>query len=110
VRPFVTSNIHLAPHVVWEDYQRINSGQPGWQRVLDRYNVRTLVLDKQVQTVLTTAMKQTTGWGIAYEDDQAIVYQRVAQAAKTDAEGAEVPAAAEKAPGGETESPSGSQP
>jgi hypothetical protein len=108
VRPFVTSNIHLAPPRVWEDYLRISRGEPGWQRVLDRYNVRTIILDKQAQPVLTTAMKQTTGWVLAYEDDQAIVYKRASQAPKTNAEGSEPPAAAEKATGGESESASGS--
>jgi hypothetical protein len=114
VRPFATSNIHLTPPKVWEDYLRISRGEPGWQRVLDRYNVRMLVLDKLSQPVLTTAMKQTTGWMLAYEDDQAVIYRRIVQAPKTDNEGAEPPAT-EQSPGGEKEpaskeNASGSQP
>jgi hypothetical protein len=101
IQPFVTSNIHLTPPHVWADYLRISEGKPGWQRVLDRYNVRMLVLDKVAQLDLTTAMKQTTGWSLVYEDERAIVYRRVVQA-KTDAEGAEPPAT-EQAPGGEKE-------
>lgn len=74
--PFVTSNIHLAPRQVWEDYQRISAAQPGWQRVLDRYNVTTVIVDTKAQPVLAQAMTQAQNFRRTYDDDQAVVYVR----------------------------------
>ncbi len=99
-QPFVTSNIHLAPPQVWQDYNRITRAEPGWQRVLDRYNVTTLVLDKTQEPILVQAMKQTQGWGIAYDDDAAVVYLRVAMPLKP-ADGEAPAKAADDQPGGE---------
>lgn len=99
--PFVTSNIHMAPQQVWEDYLRITRAEPGWQRVLDRYNVTTLVLDKAQQPIIAQAMKQTPGWAQAYDDQQAVVYLRITQPAKPmDGEAPIKPA--DEQPGGES--------
>jgi hypothetical protein len=90
-QPFVTSNIHLAPRKVWEDYERITYAMPGWQDVLDRYHVTTLVLDKNwiAQSALVAAMsnivKRNSDWALAYEDEQAVIYVRTVARAVTPA-------------------------
>jgi hypothetical protein len=104
--PFMTSNMHLVPSQVYADYQRIASAQPGWVRVLDRYDVKTLVLDKELQPIIVQAMKQTTGWALAYEDDQALVYVRT-KPSKSDVE---PEPSAESLPGGELSETSGDTP
>jgi hypothetical protein len=102
----MTSNMHLVPSQVYADYQRIASAQPGWVRVLDRYDVKTLVLDKELQPIIVQAMKQTTGWALAYEDDQALVYVRT-KPSKSDVE---PEPSAESLPGGELSETSGDTP
>ncbi len=80
-KPFVTTNIHLAPRQVWTDYLRVNEARSGWQRTLDRYRVKTIVVDKQEQSALFTALKGHANWQNVYEDDQgAIFVQRDAAA------------------------------
>jgi hypothetical protein len=96
LQPFVTSNIHLAPQQVWADHQRIAAAQPGWQRVLDRYNVRTLIVDREANPYLFQAMRQNTDWVLVYQDDQASVYRR-----KSPTPGVKDAAPLEPTPGGE---------
>jgi len=96
LQPFVTSNIHLTPPQVWADHQRISAAQPGWQRVLDRYNVRTLMIDREANAHLFQAMKQNTDWQVVYQDDQASVYRRNAPTP-----GVKNAASLEPTPGGE---------
>ncbi len=76
-QPFMTTNIHLAPRNVWQDYQTIAFVEPGWQRSLDRYRVNTMIIDKQEQTMLASVMRQTDDWSLRYEDDQALVFVRL---------------------------------
>jgi hypothetical protein len=109
IQPFMTSNIHLAPEQVVADYERIASAQPGWARVLDRYHVTTLVLDKEAQPIIVQAMKQATDWALAYEDDQAVVYVR-RQPAKSQDQKPPTETSAESLPGGERPDTRGEMP
>ncbi|HTN75063.1 MAG TPA: hypothetical protein VL096_07445 [Pirellulaceae bacterium] len=100
-QPFVTSNIHLAPPQVWEDYLRIGNAQPGWQRVLDRYNISTLIVDKKSQPMLLQGMTQATNWKRVFDDKEASIYERHTNTGATALPPAPLPAA-DEAPGGET--------
>lgn len=74
---FMTTHIHLAPQQVWKDYQRIQNGVTGWDRTLDRYRVRTLVVDKDRQKELVRALRGNDQWQIVYEDKLGIVANRL---------------------------------
>jgi len=76
LEPFVTTNIHLVPRQVWQDYQRIMGTRPGWQRALDRYDVQVVVLDKERQTTLARQLRRSADWRLDYEDDQAMMFKR----------------------------------
>jgi hypothetical protein len=73
---FVTSMVHHVPRRVWEDYQQVYFAQPGWQGVLDRYNIATLIIDKRNQAALTPVIKRSPDWTIRHEDDDALVLTR----------------------------------
>jgi hypothetical protein len=74
IRPFMTSNIHLAPRQVWVDYLRILGVGPGWQQVLGRYAVETVIVDKRQSPELLRVLQKDTGWRLLYDDEQAAVF------------------------------------
>jgi hypothetical protein len=75
---FATTNLHRLPRQVQLDYRRVFRAENQWQRALDRYDVRTLVLDKQQQRTLYWAavLKSRKQWRKVYEDDRAVVLVR----------------------------------
>ncbi|MCA9176233.1 MAG: hypothetical protein KDB14_17220 [Planctomycetales bacterium] len=91
LQPFVTTNMHLIPKHVWDDYRNMNRVASGWNRALKRYRIDMLVLDKQQQDRLAKAVKSHEDWELAYEDRQAIIFQRrpasVTNASKEAADG-----------------------
>jgi hypothetical protein len=74
--PFMTTNMHLVPRAVWNDYRRISLAEPGWDGALDRYNIQSMVIDRKAQPLLGQAMRRHPGWQRRYEDEQAQVYVR----------------------------------
>ena len=77
---FMTTNMHLIPRQVWNDYRRITAGESGFDAALDRYRINTLIVDKQAQPVLAGAAIRLSGWGIRYEDEQSLVMSRLPKA------------------------------
>jgi hypothetical protein len=75
-RPFVTSNIHLVPPQVWRDYQRVLGLQSGWEGVMDRYNVSTIIVDRQEQPNVYRALNRSQDWSHRYEDEQSAIFVR----------------------------------
>lgn len=84
LRLFATTNVHLLPRAVWNDYQRIARAENGWSETLERYGVKTIVADRKEQPMLVRALKTSADWKPVYEDDQAMIYRKAAPA-KTDA-------------------------
>ncbi len=76
LQPFVTTNMHVVPRQVWQDYQALLAVRPGWQRALQRYRIDTVVVDKERNTALASALRRSTTWRIVYEDEQGVVLQR----------------------------------
>jgi hypothetical protein len=75
---FMTSNaVHVAPQQVWKDYLATARGQAGIEQRLNRYRVNTVIVHKELQLGLTRAMRSSANWKIIYEDDLALVAQRV---------------------------------
>jgi hypothetical protein len=96
LQAFVTTNIHLAPAQVWRDYNRIMGVRSGWERTLDRYRVTTMIVDKEEQAGLLSALNRSEEWVRKYEDDQAAVFVlRPPQAGGSRSRGAETPGVAE---------------
>lgn len=73
------SQIHLLTDRQKQDILQVGRGEGTWTRILDRYGVELLVVDKQRQTRLAeSAMTLGTDWSIHYEDAQALVLKRKA--------------------------------
>jgi hypothetical protein len=76
IRVFANTNIHLMPRGAWVDYRRISEADDGWETILGRYHVDTVVVDKADMPRLLRAIKTSSNWKLAYEDRQALVYRR----------------------------------
>jgi len=77
VKPFATSNIHVIPHRVWQDYLIILQGRAGWERTLDRYKVRTLIIDKERQPLLSRYARRSDYWRKQAETEEFMVFVRI---------------------------------
>lgn len=75
LRPFMTTTLHLAPNSVWKDYMRIARSDAGWESALAKYNIRTIVMDKELQPVMHRAVRRSGRWTKVYEDSRGVIYQ-----------------------------------
>jgi len=75
---FVDSRIDFFPDPVWNDYVLISRRPDLAERILDRYAVDTVVWDRRRRPGLVRVLEQSKHWRRAYQDDLAVVYQRVA--------------------------------
>jgi len=73
---FTDPRIELFPQRVWNDYQAISRTEPGWEGKLDKYEVRTLVLNPDAQSALIEKVTQSKDWQLIYQDQTALVFQR----------------------------------
>ncbi|MDQ6694901.1 MAG: hypothetical protein M3014_10875 [Chloroflexota bacterium] len=71
---FIDGRFEARQVQVWRDYISISRGRADWQQTLDRYGVRTLVLNKAFHADLIPFVGQTTSWRKVYEDKSAVVY------------------------------------
>src|SRR5205823_4256954 len=85
VRVFVDNRFELHPAEVWNEYSMIAHGQVSWQRRLDGYGVTRLALDPKTEPGLVEAVEESPEWQLVYQDRQAVVFDRVAASAGTDA-------------------------
>ena len=76
VAPFMTTSIHLAPALVWRDYLTVARGQAGWERILDRYDIDTIVLHEALQPQTVEIFQQSASWKTVFEDDDGVVLVR----------------------------------
>ena len=76
LRPFMTSNVHLISRQAWLDYRQISDAGPGWESLLDRYGVNTLLVDRRNQPALAAAVERSSRWRATYTDAQTIVLVR----------------------------------
>lgn len=77
VEVFVSTNtIHLVPPEVWQDYMTISRGRAGFEHLLDRYRINTMVVSKDLQPALVKLMDSKKGWSSTFADDVSVIYVR----------------------------------
>jgi hypothetical protein len=81
---FVDSHVHLVPADVWRDYGHVIDMRTGWESVLDRRDVNTVVLDALRHPELVEALHQSPTWSTAFEDDRSVIFTRKAGRALKD--------------------------
>ncbi|TWT39604.1 hypothetical protein Enr8_13040 [Blastopirellula retiformator] len=75
---FATSDFDRLPQQAKFDFRRLYQGGSQWQRILDRYDVDTLVIDKRAHGDFATQVLGDVGgdWQLAWENARALVLQR----------------------------------
>ena len=74
---FTGSHLGRFPAQVRRDYVAVYRGEFGWNKILDRYGVETLIINKRSQTeLLREAKSQNSDWRAVYEDDQCVLLRR----------------------------------
>lgn len=72
---FADGRVELLPSETWDDYLTIATTSTGWDELLERYQVDTLILSKARQGALIVAARQS-GWISIAEDDVAVVLRK----------------------------------
>lgn len=73
---FVNSHPHLIPEEVWTHYMTVSRAYSGWENVLERYGVNTIVLDHRQHIGLTSQLRSDDKWNEVYVDGVASIFQR----------------------------------
>jgi hypothetical protein len=73
---YAASHVHLLPRTVWQDYIRVVTLDDGWQKILDRYQVNTAIIDGDQHSALAEALRADPDWHVVYEDTVAAILSR----------------------------------
>ncbi len=75
---FVDARLEAYPESFWKaSYYRVLQAVPGWEGVLDQYDVRCALLRRlphQVDDGIGRTLWEHPDWGLAYWDDYALIY------------------------------------
>lgn len=77
VPTFMDTRFELYPTAMWQDYLRIINGQFGWEERLAHYDVNALFVQKESEKELIAAARASGRWQTTYEDQFAIIMQRI---------------------------------
>ncbi len=77
LRPWITSNIHLIPPRLWQDYLTVWQAYSGWERTLQRHRIETAIVDKNMQYRLYQAMRRSRNWQLVYDGPDGAVFRWV---------------------------------
>lgn len=77
IQVFMTTNaLHATPRTVWRDYMAMSRADNGYETLLDKYRVNTIVICKALQQTLRRKSLRMPGWETVYEDETAVVVAR----------------------------------
>lgn len=73
---FIDSRIEVFPAKVWNDYDVVSDGEPGWQATLDRWRITFVVAENTQQRGLLRVIGRSGGWRLLFRDRTGAVYAR----------------------------------
>ena len=73
---FIDGRFEAREIPVWQDYLSISHARVDWQSTLDRYGIKTLVLNKEFHAELIGFVAASSTWHKVYEDKTGIVFTR----------------------------------
>lgn len=76
---FIDDRFELHPAEVWRDYSILSRGHVTWEEVAERYGITQLALDLKYQEALVQAARLSPSWALAYQDEQAVVFERLSR-------------------------------
>ncbi len=82
--PFAGADLGRLPRRVWGDYLAIAEARGDWPRLLERYRVETVVVDRETQPALARALRASPDWRRVHHDPQALVFMTANRTAPED--------------------------
>jgi uncharacterized protein (DUF486 family) len=73
---FVDARVELFPAAVWSDYGAIVDVTGGWQDVVARWNIDTIVIARGHHLALQDALNSNDEWSLAYQDAEGAIFTR----------------------------------
>ncbi len=73
---FIDGRFEAREVQVWKDYLSVSNARADWQKTLDHYKIRTLILNKTFHDDLIPMVDETPTWRKVYEDTMGVVYTR----------------------------------
>jgi hypothetical protein len=73
---FIDSRIEMYPSAVWRDYFDVTQGREGWNAVLERWQIRVVVADREEQYELIPRLRHDPAWTVAYSDPEGMIFVR----------------------------------
>jgi hypothetical protein len=72
---FIDTRIELYTLEQWDDYFALSSARHDWQGILERYEVETLLLQRERQAPLIEAAEAASDWERLYQDEETVILQ-----------------------------------
>jgi len=76
-RVYIDGRADVYGDAFFTEAMQMYDGVGNWKEPLDRYGIQTVIIDTNV--ALSTALRNDNEWSRAYEDDQAVIFQRVSK-------------------------------
>ncbi|HEX5951256.1 MAG TPA: hypothetical protein VFZ96_09645 [Actinomycetota bacterium] len=73
---FADSRIEVIPSAAWADYLAVSDARPGWQAILERWNIRVIAARDDQQGPLISALDGDAAWTEVYRGDGGAVFVR----------------------------------
>ncbi len=74
---FTDPRIELYPIETWWDYTSLGNALPGWEDLLDKYEIKTLMLSPVNQPNLIDAIEDSPSWVAVYQDSKPVIYTKI---------------------------------
>jgi hypothetical protein len=66
---FVSTHVHLFPPRLWQECQRVKTGQEDWEAILDRRGVTLIISEAELHPGLRKALLAATARWVIWEDE-----------------------------------------
>ncbi len=73
---FVDARVEIFPQEVWSEYGAIVDVQDDWTRVVDRWDIDTIILARGHHPELEATLRSDASWSLAYEDTDGFIFIR----------------------------------
>ncbi len=72
----VDSRWEVVPVSTWNQYGDVSDGREGWQQIVDRWDIRVMVLSREQQRGLISVIGNDPGWHLDYQDKEGLIFTR----------------------------------
>lgn len=74
LKVFIDGRDELYTNGVFEDYLHVVDARPGWEEILEMYEIQWVLLPNEPGIV--TSLREDRRWGVVYEDPEAVLMRR----------------------------------